>query len=258
MGSSYPTRVLLFCLPLLFSSLACAGAGHQARVGALDSPALEISGPVEPAPRQQGRRERIVHNGWDAPRARIGYYFAGRRGRTELGGDFDGHTALLGPDLIDLPRTSGGDSWSLGFGYRLPLMAFELLYAREDHEGTLGGQSADVDLWEIQINILGYLPSQGALSPYGLLGIGFGEATLHNAGSVGALRGDAELDGGGALITAAGLQWQLSPHFALDFRAGYAWRSYDEAHGVTGSHGEVEGGVDACSWNATVGVLFGL
>lgn len=190
-----------------------------------------------------------------------GLYLSARTHWSRLGGDFDGDTALGGPDTIFLPEADDGLGYELALGWMSRGWAMELSYTRITYDGSIerpfGTLSADIDYQAISWNAMRYLRANEALQPYWLFGLVFPWMDLDDASTTDdVVFGDAELTSGIGLSGGLGLAWRLGPHLAIDLRSLFTYQFFEEAEGVTGNSGTIDDGVDGPSFGLSLGLTW--
>jgi len=177
-----------------------------------------------------------------------GLYVSARRHTSELRGDFDGDTVLLGPDETVVPDAGTGEGNEVALGMVSRGFGFELAYAHIDYD--------DVDYRSVSLNGLYYLRPNERIQPYFLFGIFFPWATLEDSSTSGMVVGDGELTSGFGLTLGAGVAWFLADGVAFDLRAQGSLQEFTRAEGVLGFEGEIDDPVLGTSFGASAGLTF--
>lgn len=186
-----------------------------------------------------------------------GVYVSARyHGSWLAGGDFDGDTALVGPDTILVPEADDGDGYEIALGWMNDGFAGELSYTEVDYDGSIGASEADVEYYAIALQGLYYVRANAPLQPYFLFGMFFPWADLEDASTDGVVVGDGELENGFGLDLGLGLSWWLSHRIALDVRGVTAYQWFDKAEGVAGDSDTIDDPVEAWSFGLSVGLTW--
>ncbi len=178
------------------------------------------------------------------------FRFGVRAHQSELGGDFDGNTVILGPDETTVPDAGEGDGYEIMLGGISEGTGFEFSYTRLNYD--------DVQYENIALNGLYFLRPNERLQPYFLLGVLFPWARLDDASTDGVVFGDGKLRGGLGLQVGVGLSWFVSTAIALDVRAQYVFQEFTEAEGVLGIEGDIDDGIFGDSLSVSAGLTFSI
>lgn len=185
-----------------------------------------------------------------------GVYIGARGHWSSLGGDFDGETALVGPDRIDIPEADDGYGYELALGWLSEGWAMELSYTNIYYEGSIGAQESDIDYYAVTWNVLHYLRGNESVQPYFLFGLLYSWADLEDASTLGLTTGDAHLSGGFGIDAGLGVAWWLSSHLALDVRALGVYQSFEQAEGVGNDSESINDGIEGPSFGLSVGLTY--
>lgn len=188
--------------------------------------------------------------------SRQGFHVAVRGHGARLWGDFDGDTALVGPDTIFIPDADEGTGYELAVGGMKEGDAYRLTYTRIDHDGSIGGADADVEYRAIGLEIVHYMRANEPVQPLFSLGLVYPFVDLEDASTDGVVVGDAKLRSGFGLSLGGGVAWWLTRGLALDLRAQYVLQWFYEAEGVAGDEDDVDDGVDASSYGISLGLTW--
>ncbi len=187
--------------------------------------------------------------------AGTGFYVDVHGAWTQLGGDFDGDTALMGAtEVIVVPDTDPGFGFGLAFGHRWEKVAVELAFTETQHDGEISGlfTSNDVTLDVLEVNGRYFFNTSSRFQPFLLAGLGFVMASMDDAAGPGI--GEAELTGLGAGL-GGGAEYYFDQHWSLGLRLLYRFASFDEAEG-TQEEGSIDDSVDGHGLAAVVGATF--
>lgn len=177
---------------------------------------------------------------------RDGYYFELHGAWAQLGGDFDGNTALTGSsDTIVVPDAGSGTGFGLAFGRRWGQQAVELSFTQTQHDGSISGfPGGDVTYDAVDVDWRYFFRPEEQLQPFFQAGIGAAFATLEDSSTDGVSFGDADLSGV-ELGLGGGAEYYLSEHWSIGVRALYRYAFFDTAKGVAGDEGTIDNTVDS-------------
>lgn len=226
--------------------LALAACAGPALAGEVSDP--PVATPAHQAPTQ----EAGFH-------AREGFTLELHGAWAQLGGDFDGDTALSGAtDTIFIPDADDGTGFGLAFGRRWERYALELAFTHTGHDGSIAGSSGgDVAYDVLAVNGRWFFRTEHRLQPFLLGGLGVAMATLEDASTSGASVGDADLTGLEVAV-GGGLEHYLSERWSLGLRVFYRQAFFDTAEGVAGDEASIDESVDGGGVALTFGAAFTL
>ncbi len=257
------TRRLRLGVALLLGAAGSSCLNPRSAPRALDLSLVEDLRRTEPglveaparSPRQEADPDANYRAGFFAA---DGLYLGARTHWSVLGGDFDGNTALAGPDTIFVPDADDGRGYEFVLGWMNKGWATELSYTRITYDGSIGAAPADIEYQAITWNGMRYLRANEPLQPYFLVGLVFPWMDLEDASTNGGPFGDAELSNGLGLNAGLGLAWWFGPHLALDVRSLFTYQFFEEAEGVSGNSGTIDDGVDGPSFGLSFGLTWAL
>jgi outer membrane protein W len=176
---------------------------------------------------------------------RGGFYFELHGAWAELGGDFDGSTALTGAsDTVFVPDAGSGTGFGLAIGRRWDRQAVELSFTQTQHDGSISGApGGDVTYDSVDLDWRYFFRPEEKLQPFFQAGIGAAFATLEDASTNGVSVGDADLSGA-ELALGGGAEYYLGEHWSLGVRALYRFAFFDTAKGVSDDEGSIDNTVD--------------
>lgn len=185
---------------------------------------------------------------------RTGLVLGARYHGTRTTGDLDGHTTLVGPDVIELPDVDDGTGAEVWIGQMDDGDQYIFSYGRFDLDGSIMGTEADVDFRTFALEYQHNLRCNEPLQPYFMLGLVFPTAHLENASTDGVNFGSARLRNGIGLKGGTGLTWWLAHGLALDLRAEYGYYSFSEAEGVASDAETVDDRVNFSNFGLSLGI----
>jgi hypothetical protein len=123
--------------------------------------------------------------------AKSGFYFTGRGHWSDLGGDFNGDTTLVGPDTIFHPEANEGYGYEVRPGLALGRLGDGVHVQQHRLRRDDRALDAETQIEAVNWNFVRYLRGNEELQPYWMLGLTFPWADLKNASTDGVVVGDA-------------------------------------------------------------------